>query len=369
MTKYITNFSRQAIDHWSNYEAVREKIQNALDSDGDFSYEIGDDYITLTNKNIKVSNKMLMMGLSDKRLDPTKRGTFGTGSIMAMCVLTARDIGVEIQNNDVIWKPSFEHCDKFDEDVMVIEEYSAPYPNTNFTVTITGLSGDDINDIKQTCLLFQDRDIIASTKYGDILSNVDDQGEVYVGELFVQQTNGFKYSYNIKPQYLKLNQDRQSCSEWDLQDVTANLLMSTGDVDLIKEAINANKLDTARVGYRIDNLPNEVNDDYAQEFVEENEGTLVTSDYSEHQSNVDNSVPSVYIANSTKVKSIQESSIYQESIADIELVEKLSPTELLEEMKEQIMEILCKEVKSETSSEIEKLLDGTIAKSEEDNWY
>ena len=90
MNKYITNFSRGCFHHWNTAKACMEFVSNWLDSDGEREYEFTEDSLTLTNKSIKVSNKMLMMGLSDKRQDDTKRGQFGVGSVQALVVLSRR---------------------------------------------------------------------------------------------------------------------------------------------------------------------------------------------------------------------------------------------------------------------------------------
>lgn len=360
MNKYVTNFCRDAIDHWENYQAVREYLQNWLDSDGEREFEIGGDYITLINKGIQVSNKSLMCGMSDKKNNSSKRGRFGTGSVFAMCVLTARDIDISIQNNDMIWTPVFEFCDKWKEDVLVIEEESCQ-PSGNFTVTITGLSAEDINNIKQTNLVFQDREVIASTEYGDIIESVDDFGEVYCGDIFVQQTNGFKYSYNIKPKYLQLNQDRSSISEWDLQSITAKLIMDTNDEDLIGDAIDANMLDTTKVQHSwVTKIPSNVSDKIGEEFVEENKGHFVTSDYTEHRENESLGNPSVYIDNEVKVKAIQESQAYADSIEDLEVVEKATPHEAMEKFEETLMGLLRDNLNSEDCAEIQSMIDSIV---------
>ena len=359
MYTYITNYNRKAIDHWSNYEAVREFVQNALDSEGEFEFEIVEGIIVLISKNIKVSNKMLMTGLSDKRDDPTKRGQYGTGSMFALCVLTARGVNVTMQNNDLLWDARFEYCDKFEDDIMVIDE-TVYYPSNDFTVTIQGLSEEDIEDVKQICLMFQDREVVVSTEYGNIINSVDDQGEVYCGGLFVQQTKGFKYSYDIKPEHLSLNQDRQSCSEWDLQTLTAKIIMSSGDKDLIRDAVESNQRDTSHVTYNYAKVPEELSDEYAEEFIEEHGGSLVTNSYSDHRESEELGNKSVYLENGVKVKAIQSSSTYKEAIANIELIEKKSPQETMEELKEEIVERLCAKVNAELVSEIVDLLDEVV---------
>lgn len=369
MTKYITNFCKDAIDHWEDYQAVREIFQNYKDSDGEQELELGEDYIILTNKNIKVSPQSLLTGKSDKRDDASKRGKFGTGSNFALCIFASRGIDIRIHNNDVIWTPVFEWSEQYQDEVMVINETPAPFNNYSYSVSISGLSEEALEDVRQTTLDLQTREVLYSTKYGDVIESVDDNGEVYVGGIFVQQTNGFNYSYDIKPEFLKLDQDRKSCSEWDLQTLTAKLIMATGDKEFIKEAIDVNKLDTHHVTYSWTdgNVPDEVEDEYAQDFVDEHgEGVLVTSDYLEHQQNEDLGNESVYIPNTVQVQSIHNSSIYQEAIEDMELVEKKEPHEEVETMKEYIMEFLYTKITSEEICKIEELIDDVVDKSQ--NW-
>lgn len=330
--KYVTNFSRGCFHHWPVSQAVIELVQNWLDSDGERSFDFGEGYIELTNSDIKVSNKLLMMGKSDKRDDPTKRGCFGVGSIQSMVVLTDLDIKVTIKNNDVMWEPRWEYCDKFEDDIMVIDE--SPCNNgTRFTVTVEGLSEVDIDEVKQRCLAFQDRQVLYSTEYGDIIENIDGEGEVFCGDLYVCQNSAFKYSYNFKPKGIKLSQDRDAVSQWDMSELTAKLIIATKDDAFIKEAIRANKVDTAEVNSRwgssYKETSNSVNDSFAEEFLSEHGAVLVTDDYSEHQTNEKLGNKSVYISNSREVRAIQRSELYKEAIMNIEYVEKESFDDLL----------------------------------------
>lgn len=331
MNKYTTNFSRGCFHHWSKSKGVMELVQNWLDSDGEREYEIGEDCITLTNKNIKVSNKMLMMGMSDKRTDPTKRGCFGVGSIQAMVVLTDTGVGVDIHNNDVCWSPKFEHCDKFNEDIMVIEE--TPCSNgKDFTVLITGLSEEDIDEVKQRCLHFQDRQVLHSTPLGDIIDNSTGEGEVFVGDMYVCQNHSFKYSYNFKPKVVKLSQDRDAVSQWDLQQVTAKLIIATEDNTFIKEAIKANTSDTSRINTQWSDEPNtndDLDNELAEEFLQEHGTKLVTSDYTVHQTNEKLGNPSVYIQNERQVNSIKNSSVYQTAICSLSVEKRENFTDLM----------------------------------------
>lgn len=359
MKKYITNLSRGCFSHWTASKAVMELVQNWLDSDGERSHSFSDGVLTLTNANIKVSNKLLMMGMSDKRDDDSKRGQFGVGSIQAMVVLIDLGIDVRIYNNDVQWIPMFEYDDKFESDIMVIHEYPITSPDTNFTVEIDGLSDEDDDEIRQRCLEFQDREVLFSTEYGDVIENIDDEcGEVFCGDIYVCQNSQFKYSYNFKPKVIKLSQDRDAVSQWDMQKITANLIMATGDVDFIKEALKSGKLDTQLVKYNYATTPSSVDDNLAEEFLEEYGVVAITDDYSEHQINVKLGNKSVYNPNSSVVHSIQQSEVYKKAISQLEVIEKEDFTGLMYDFLSEVKFLL-----EETTSNVgvvEELLERVI---------
>ena len=340
LNKYTTNFTRTCFDHWTASKAINEFVQNYLDSDGEQYNEFSDHTIVLRNKNIYVSNKMLLMGLSDKRNDPDKRGAFGVGSLQSMVVLIDLGYNVAIQNNDVVWIPEWEYSELFEADVMVINEYKATAPNNHFTVTISGLEDDIVEEVKQRSLAFQDREVLHSTEYGDIINNVDDNGEVYVGDLFVCQHKSFNYSYNIKPKLLKLSQDRDAVSEWDLQELTAKIIVATGDVEFIKAAILTGSRDTCNINRysweRDRAAPYEVNESFAEEWLVENKGAVITNDYSEHEKNVKLGNKSVYHPNRQYVASIQKADVYQESLNEIEIVEEETVRQLIDKLLDKV---------------------------------
>lgn len=335
LNKFVTNFARTCFHHWTASKAIMEFVQNFLDSDGERDYDIAGDTITLTNKNIKVSNKLLMMGKSDKRNDPTKRGQFGVGSIQAMVVLTDLNISVVIHNNDVVWTPSWEHSEQFDEDILVIHENRADNPNNNFTVTISGLSELDVEEVIKRSIIFQERKVLYTSEvYGDVIETLNDErGEVYVGDIYVCQNQAFNYSYNFKPKVLKLSQDRDAASQWDLQELTAKLIIDTGDSDFIQDSIMANKLDTNNInqyGWEPSKkTPNEVDDNLAVSFLKEHGVAVVTADYYEQQENEKLGNKSVYIQNSSHVKAIQSSKIYKDAISELDIVDRVSFSDLI----------------------------------------
>ncbi len=71
--------------------------------------------------------------------------------------------------------------------------------------------------IRASCLQMQDHiGAIKMTSKGDIL--LEKPGELYVGGLYICKTE-MKYGYNIKPEFIKLERDRQTVSSYDLCDI------------------------------------------------------------------------------------------------------------------------------------------------------
>lgn len=332
MTKYVTNFTRTCFFNWSASKAIAEFVQNWLDSDGEREYLFGEDYITLTNRNISVSNNLLLMGASDKRNDETKRGVHGCGSVQAMVVLTDLHYPVTIQNNGVLWKPRWEHCDNFSTDVMVIDETKAPQPNNDFTVNIEGLDREIIDEVVTRCLEFQEREVLFSTKYGDLIETLNGEtGEIYVGDLYVCQNPSFSYCYNFKPEFVKLCQDRNLVSQWDLQELTSKLIIATNDVELIKQSINLCTLDTRNCNQYWDSSQRtspEVDDALAQEFLEKHGTALVTNDPHRFQEMTRLGNKVALVQTETLFKAITRSKVYKEAIEDVEEIVKESFSDL-----------------------------------------
>jgi hypothetical protein len=332
LTKYVTNFARTCFDHWSASKAIAEFVQNWLDSDGEREYSFTDTGIVLTNKNIKVSNKLLMMGKSDKRNDPSKRGRFGVGSLQSMVVLIDLGATVVIENNDVLWTPVWEYSDQYQDDIMVIIETTKQRPNNNFSVIIDGLDSETLDEIKIRCLAFQDRKVLHSTKYGDLIETLNgDTGEIYVGDLYVCQNPSFSYCYNFKPEFVKLCQDRNLVSQWDLQELTSKLIIATNDVELIKDSITLATLDTRNCNVYWDSTQRtspDVDNALATDFLNEHGAAFVTNDIHTFQemTKLGNNV--ALVQTETLYKAITRSSVYKDAIADVEEIVKESFADL-----------------------------------------
>lgn len=364
MNKYTTNITAGFCYQWSVSKSIAEYVSNALDA-GDEVFELGEDYITITTPNTRVSDKFLLVGVSDKRGDASQRGEFGSGSIQAMAALLSQGVEVVIYNAGVIWIPSFEFSEQWQEEILVINEIKDE-GNIDFRVEINNLSPADIDEVEQRCLVLQDREVLFSTPYGDIICGGD--GEVFVADMFVCQSSGFKYSYNFNVGVVKLTQDRNAVDNFELQNLTAKMIMATEDKDFIKEAISIKKKDTEHVQYTWNaTVPDDVCDSYAEEFIEEHgTGVQVTDSYSEYQEQIELDNEYVYIDNKAQVVAIKNSSTYQDAIENIEIKEKKTVRETLEAVFQEVLYKTERELQADDHYYIENLLDNLLEQS--DNW-
>lgn len=338
LNTYKTNLCRNALAHWYIHDAAREVIQNMLDSDGEYYYQFLDDKLILGNKNIKLHPQVLLMGKSDKREDVSKIGTFGTGFLFGISVFLDNGVDIEMINSDVIWKPCFEYCDTYQDDIVVIKEFENPIPSCNYEVVISNLQEADINNIVETCLLFQEREILAETSLGNIIANPEDGngGEIFVKGLFVTQNDCLKYSYDFLPEHLPLNQDRNLADTWELQQRTARMWKEVDDIDLLSEAIKSRSEDCRlvstkwNVGYG--KTSHAASESLAEEFFEDKGDCLITDDYDHYKSLVAAGNKAEYINNIALYESIASSNLYKEKKNNMTIVTRENPNDIVEEV-------------------------------------
>jgi len=244
---YELSLNKGYVAHWGLAEAVRELIQNALDSESPFVYEFkndGDEHtLKLRSEFTTLSPQTLLLGSTSKADSEDSIGSFGEGYKIALLVLTRLFKPVSIANGDKLWEPRFKYNSKFEQELLVVEESTLAYKNTGLTFEIRGLTSDECDDIRDSCLRMQsDIGAIKQTPYGDIL--LERPGKLYVGGLFICSTE-LIHGYNIKPSNIKLERDRQTVSSWELSATTTNMWYATEEYETIANMINEGVPDVA----------------------------------------------------------------------------------------------------------------------------
>lgn len=236
------------VSNWTVLDAIREFLQNALDSE---SHTITyDEKRTLTISNSgNLSRETILLGSSSKTDDKNKIGQFGEGYKIGLLVLCRNGYKpyINIYSNFRMetWKAYIEHSESFKSDVLKIEIIE--HPDHTFGDKVDFIIPDFPEDIykevvNNTLVLKSKHKEIGtiSTRFGDILTDESEKGRIYVNGLYVCNGNPkIGYGYNIKPEHLKVDRDRRLIADFNLFWITSQMWAQVPN----KEATVKNVLD------------------------------------------------------------------------------------------------------------------------------
>ena len=226
MKTYWTSLTKDYVADWGAPEAIREILQNFLDSPAPFEYNFDGRCLEFTNKGITLHQSTILMGNSSKRNEVDSLGGKGEGYKIACLVLLREGYTITIFNGTKLWLPRFEYNNDFEQEVLIFLETESLSPSDDLTFRIEGVDDDLTCNIIDQCLYLQeDLGTVYTGQRGRVLA--DKPGKLYVGGLFVCDIEGHKYSYDFHPKFLPLNRDRKSVSGWDLANNVTQLLQET----------------------------------------------------------------------------------------------------------------------------------------------
>lgn len=249
---YELPLSPDYVRHWGVTEAIRELIQNAIDSEAEFEYALLPDGLVLRSRGVTLDPSTLVLGVTSKAGDDRTIGSFGEGYKIALLVLARCDKVVAVVNGSVIWEPEFRQSVQFGTRLLHIVERQTGaslymYGEKNLEFRIFGLSAEELESVVESCLLMQPpMDDTVAVPQGRILPSRP--GKLYVGGLFICDTE-LEFGYDVKPQFIQLERDRQTVSNWDLKMLTRDMWFATEQHDRVAELISRECPDTAYVEY------------------------------------------------------------------------------------------------------------------------
>ena len=307
---YSLSLNKDYVAHWGLAEAVRELIQNALDSDSPFVYafkKTEDTYsLSLRSEFTTLSPKTLLLGSTSKAENKDAIGSFGEGYKIALLVLTRLGRPVSIANGDKSWVPSFKYNGKFEQELLVVTEASLPYKHTGLTFEVGGLTVDDCESIRDSCLQMQGNvGAVKSSYHGDIL--LERPGKLYVGGLFICNTD-LDYGYNMHPSTIRLERDRQTVSSYDLKANTRDMWFLTQEFDRVAVMIDAGSPDVAYAEYSSNELVREA---CYRLFKTKNPGAVVAKDNEQLKEMVERGMTNVVVVHSAMYENVSTSKSYR----------------------------------------------------------
>lgn len=254
---YPLSIARDYVSAWGLAEAVRELIQNALDSDSPFDYAFnvegdGTYSFVLRSEFSRLEARHLLLGVTSKAENEKAIGSFGEGFKIALLVLTRLGYPVVVRNGDKLWTPFFKMSEDFGFETLCIREEPAGI-DVGLEFNVRGLTGEDVGLIRRACLKMQgDIGAVTKTRKGEILHDMP--GEIYVGSLFICKVEGLQCGYNLNPEDITLERDRQTVGDWDLRWLLADIWYVTGKPDVVAQMIYDGVSDVSHCRYNHDAL-------------------------------------------------------------------------------------------------------------------
>lgn len=229
------------VSGWSEWEAIRELLQNAIDqrimNKSRVIFEYENEELIIGSTNSVLSPKTLLLGMTDKRNSKTL-GQFGEGYKLALLVLTRLSYKVEIRNGSELWIPKFEYNEEFESHLLVIHRYSAEDCGGVF-FHITNVSEDIFGIITEKYL--------PDVPFNIILDEDHLRKKIFVGGLFVCEIDDLEYGYNFSPNRLVLDRDRSMASTFEVSCATSILWSAVDDDERLYANMSAGGLDTSYV--------------------------------------------------------------------------------------------------------------------------
>lgn len=232
---YELTLTQNYVCDWSINDAFRELIQNGTDQEiidesnkFELIYDNQKQELTFRNAKSKLQINSLLLGRSSKSTNDDTVGKFGEGYKIAALVLNRLGKTFTIYNNEKneVWRSRFKNSSKWREKILAFYVEKHLSQNTGLDIVVGNISDSEYIGIYEVWLGMEDNDDYekVSTSFGDILTDEDHKGLVYVNKLFVYEDQDLNYGYDFKPQYITLERDRKTCSGWDVQSLTARMI-------------------------------------------------------------------------------------------------------------------------------------------------
>lgn len=210
--KYVLPLSPDYVADWSDWNAVRELLQNAMDAHDAGGekprMEYSDGTLIIESARERLSRKSLLLGGTTKADNENQRGKFGEGYKLALLVFCRKLYDVRVWNGGEMWEPKFENNPDFDgAPTLTINILPAPELFDGIRFIIKGFPEEAWNVVKSRWLPEIDHDAILSH---------EQRGNIYSGGLFITHSTKVLRGYNFSPKRLNLGRDRDIVGDWDL---------------------------------------------------------------------------------------------------------------------------------------------------------
>ena len=349
MSTYKLSITKDYCSFWTVHDAIRELLQNMLDSEGESRYRLvklgGINTLIIQNKGVTLDKKTLLLGSSQKRDNDEAVGMFGEGYKIAFNVLLGASVDVTCYNGRYVWEPSFEFDDAFEDEVLTVletqisdHEIIRSYLDTinhtenDLTFIVEGFDQDINDEIISRCLYLQSGFNWVETEYGRILKEPYHKGKIFVGGLYICDKDKLEYGYDFSPAYVKLGRDRTILDYKDIKNTVSDMLTCLNDDEVVYHIMDSNSLDTPNTYLVAQSAVDKV----ADRFIDENGECLAKPWWSDKYENV---TATVKYVDDKLYEVLERSEKYRKIKENLENNKDPTPAEVLQNMYREALDL------------------------------
>lgn len=245
-SKFELSISTGYVPDWGIVEAFRELYQNAIDNEttnpenkASFSFvqestenaegeKTGT--VRITNRTSVLTKESLLLGSTTKANDENTIGKHGEGYKIAFMVLLRNGKKIKVYNSSAkeIWEVRLVKSRKYNGQLVttVFVQKDAVWKkktDDNLTIEVSGITPEEYAEVVDKNLHLHEYKPVAVGEYGEILLDESEAGRVYVEGLYVCESKGFKYGYNLKASRINLDRDRKLVDSFHLEWETSGM--------------------------------------------------------------------------------------------------------------------------------------------------
>ena len=239
-SKFELSISTGYVPDWGIVEAFRELYQNAIDNEtinpenkASFSFVQEDEKtgtVRITNKTSVLTKESLLLGSTTKANDENTIGKHGEGYKIAFMVLLRNGKKIKVYNSSAkeMWEVRLVKSRKYNGQLVttVFVQKDAVWKkktDDNLTIEVSGITPEEYAEVVDKNLHLHEYKSVAVGEYGEILLDESEAGRVYVEGLYVCESKGFKYGYNLKASRINLDRDRKLVDSFHLEWETSGM--------------------------------------------------------------------------------------------------------------------------------------------------
>lgn len=279
MRKYELSISADYVPAWGVVEAVREFFQNAVDEETrDASnkmmlrYDEESEVLIIGNKHSELDIKTLLFGSTTKNGQDEMIGQHGEGYKIATTVLLREGKEVVFYNycRREIWRPRLVKSRKYDGMLVptFFVETAAVWENVpehSLLIEIKGINRDEYEKIRESNLHLQEYEK-KETCYGDILTDKQHLGMIFVGGLYICRESQLEVGLDFKPNVVRIERDRSMVNNFDIRWYASKMMEESRDSELIKKSLDSYSGHFIYVNSVPDDLKNEITEDFINQY-------------------------------------------------------------------------------------------------------